>query len=585
MEFFSATELFRSLDKNVLKQIAENCEVLHVASGKILVAQGEPGDSVYFVVYGRLRAFTLTENGEKNIVGEIGRGECMGEMAIFTDEVRSATVYAIRDSVLLKLSKSQFEALMIQYPQAMTVIIKLIIKRLQKSLLGPAYRVSISTIAVVPLTHGTPVQIFIQKLIETLKKNNKTVLHLNHQRILSKLANDYDLTAWLNEQEARYNYVIYEAGPQLNNWTQQCLRQADRILLVSHFNAKNKLNFTNLHGYSLARQELVLLHEDKSNTPHNTRHWLKQLKVADHHHIMMDESEDYARLVRRLTGHAIGLVLGGGGARGFAHIGVIRALEEAKIPIDIVGGTSMGAFVAAAYAMGWDYEKMFYKIQKVYRNPWSLFDFTLPMVSLLAGRKASKIVKELFGNTYIEDLWKKFFCISSNLTRARVMVHERGKLAESVRASGALPGVVPPVIQGGDFLVDGGVLNNLPVDVMNRFCDEGPVIAVDVSSSIDLEVKTRYRDSLSGWKVLYHKMNPFVKSLNVPHLIDILMRTTELSSVALQHEHLRMADLYLAPPVKNFGILEFDAAEQIINIGYKFARKKINEWQTGFFKF
>ena len=230
--------------------------------------------------------------------------------------------------------------------------------------------------------------------------------------------------------------------------------------------------------------------------------------MADYHHLRADRPGDVARLARMITGTGCGLVLGGGGARGLAHLGVIRALEEAGVPIDVVGGTSMGAIMAGLYALG-----------LATRSGWRgsppspaigrrLVTPTLPLIALSAGRYLDRILSENLGSAPIEDLPLRFFCISANLNRAEEVIHERGPLWPAVRASLSLPGIFPPVYSGGDLLIDGSAVDNVPVDVMRGRVGNGRIVAVNVSPEVEPLTAAPFEAGLSGWRVLGHRINP-----------------------------------------------------------------------------
>ncbi len=275
------------------------------------------------------------------------------------------------------------------------------------------------------------------------------------------------------------------------------------------------------------QQSLILLHPNSNQEPRGTHAWLTPRQVSGHYHIRWDREADVARLARFLAGRAVGLVLSGGGTRGFAHIGVIRALAEAHVPIDFIGGTSMGSFIAAQYAMGWDYDLMLQRNMALSR---SVFDFTLPLVALLRGRRLARKLQLAFGERHIEDLWLPYFCVSSSLTRAEAVVHRLGPVWRSLRASAGLPGILPPLAYDGDWLVDGALLNNLPIDIMSNLCDGGIVIAVDVGVSMDMAESVPYGESLSGWQVVWNKVNPFATKLNVPNIATVLL--PQVNSIA-----------------------------------------------------
>jgi predicted acylesterase/phospholipase RssA len=326
----------------------------------------------------------------------------------------------------------------------------------------------------------------------------------------------------------------------------------------------------------IARQEIVLLHPNKDKLPSGTGKWLDIRSLADHHHIVFDNTDDYKRLCRILTGNAISLVLGGGGARGCAHVGLIRAMRELDVPIDAIGGTSIGSIVASAFALGFNTDEMLANIDEIARESDPIKDITLPMVSLMTGGKLNKGLQKMYGDVQIEDLWVKYFSVSANLTKAQTEVHRRGPVWKSVRASMSIPGQIPPVVFDGELHVDGGVLNNLPVDVMRETCD-GIVIANNVSPKIDLNVGAESEITHSGWHYLKEVLNPFSKKMEMPGIFNTLMRSGMLSSIQASNVSKAMADIYMSPPIDKFQLLDFGPAYEIEWVGYKYALETMNE--------
>ena len=591
----ASTTLFGALGESALRDVEAALEWVHLPGGATLFYQGDRADCLYIVINGRLRVTVVDcTNGERT-VSEMGRGESVGEMAILTGEPRSATVRAVRDTELAKFSQAGFDRLVEKYPQMMRQFACLIVRRLQSTTQGKGAIHTVTAIAVVPASKEAPLCDFTDRLAAAFATIGPT-LHLSSRRLDSALGNgaaqtlrdnarNSTIVTWLNEQEAKYQFVIYEADPVLSPWTSRCLRQADRLLLVGCADTEPRCGEIEAEllrlraGMAPVRTELVLVHRTGSGQPSGTHRWLTTRTVDTHHHVRFHSATDFARLARFLAGHAVGLVLGGGGARGFAHIGVIRALTEADIPIDFIGGSSMGAVIAAQYALGGDYETMLALNRKGWIESRPLTDYTIPVVALIVGRRMLKMLAAMFGDTQIEDLWLPYFCVSSNLTRAEVMAHREGLLRKWLRASISVPGIGPPLLEPEGLLADGGVLNNLPADIMQSLC-AGPVIAVDVSSRVDLTMTPAYRDGVSAWHLLWERMNPLAQKLTVPNIFYILVRTATLGSAHAAKSIKDQVDLYLHPPVEQFGKFEWKALEQIADVGYRYAQRAIAEWKS-----
>ncbi len=591
-ELLGSTGLFNVLDRPTLQAVERELEWVRLPGGTTLFQQGDTGDSLYVLVHGRLSVSIVHEDGQERPIGEVSRGEVVGEMAVLTGEPRSANVHAIRDSQLVKFSKDAFERVVGSNPQAMMLIARRLIMRLRETSRA-TYQTTLATFAVVPLSPDVPLGEFARGIAESFSRMGPT-LHLNRDVLQSALGGsvnstpdsrrDEKVTAWLEEQEEKFQYVIYESDTDSSAWSNLCVRQADRVLLVAAGGAHPgsatvEDQIQNLCACkTIARKELVFLHPNGTTRPGGTGAWLGSLGAGDmHHHIRHESRADFDRLARILTGNAVGLVLGGGGARGFAHLGIIRAFADVGIPIDMIGGTSMGSVIAAQYALGCDYQEMIELNRKGWLEMDPLKDKTIPVMALLACRKLDSMIEMMFGDARIEDLWLKYFCVSANLTRAEMMVHRDGPLAKWVRASMAIPGVALPVFDNGDLIVDGGVLNNLPGDVMKRICG-GPVIAVDVSPQKDLAVDPQMVHAPSSWKILWNNVNPAAEPTHLPNLLALMMRTTMLGSTSKSQEVARDVDLYLRPPIDGFGIFEWKSLEKLAQAGYEFGRTKLEEW-------
>ena len=240
----------------------------------------------------------------------------------------------------------------------------------------------------------------------------------------------------------------------------------------------------------------VLLHSQTEKHPTKTKLWFHGRQLQTYHHVRYDVDNDYARLSRFIAGQSVGLVLGGGGARGLAHLGVIRALEDSGIPIDFIGGTSQGAFMGALYANTLSSSAMVEPCKQF----GSIFGFfriitglTLPVLSWFHGGTFTKSIQRALGTNQIEDLWIPYFCITTNMSSNDMDIHTVGSLWKYVRASMSVLGLLPPVIDSdGEIMVDGGYVNNLPVDIMQTVCNPALIIASDVEDKDNSSFKDVY---------------------------------------------------------------------------------------------
>ena len=580
---------FKGMSQAVLKDLEAEMELMLCPSGACLMREGDDCDGSYVVVSGRLRVTHQHAGGEPRVSTEVGRGQTVGEMGILTGDKRTATVCAIRDTLMAKLSVEGFERLLRKHPHELVKhFAGAVINRLWTQTLGKARdKNSVVTIALIPAGNSVPLTDFSRRLAEALSGHGPTLLlnsdllgeFLSPKDIAQTPLADPDnlsITRWLNHQESTYRYILYQSDSEPSEWTKRCLRQADRVLLVGDATVsarKGEIEEDLLTDpiYRQLPRSLVILHQ--GHVVHErTEAWLREREVRYHYHVCPSDEQDMARLGRLASGKGVGLVLSGGGARGFAHIGAIRALREAGIPIDKVGGSSMGSIVAGMTALRWDYRTM---IDQACAFKYRM-DYTYPAVALTTGNSITRQLKKGFGEQKIEDLWINFFCVSTDLNSARQRVHDQGLLWKYVRASMSVPGLFPPVIEGNSFLVDGAVFNNMPVDVMRRQDDIGPLIAFD--APVRLETETRIEGSFSGWQALTRKLNPATRSLALPSLTKTLMASWLIKSDEARETMRNLADFYLLFPVQEFGLLDFNRVKETAERGYAYTSEKLAEW-------
>jgi NTE family protein len=592
LDLLGPLAFFANLQPVILEDIARCCAEVAVPAGDYVFRQGDISDALYIVSAGRLEVSLESADGKVVSLAEVGRGQVVGEMGLLTGDPRSATLRSLRDSLLLRLSKERFEELIFSHPALIRRIACNLSERLKESNIRARHpRHAAKTFTVIPAGAAAPTKAFIEKLLRAFNQIGRARL-IDGRAVSEAVAtgdlSDRVMVNWLNEQEAQYDFLIYEADLHPSDWTSRCIRQADRLLAVARFESDKRLNEIEANLASMSARSrgshphmhLVLLHGDSTVQPNGTLDWLAGRSVERHHHVWTDSTSSYTRLARVLAGRAAGLVLGGGGARAFAHIGAIRALEEAGVTIEAIGGTSQGALIAAQYANGLSPVQMLETNRVMFREfrPFR-GDYTLPFYSFVSGKRTNKGLQNLFGNTHTSDLRIPFFCISNNLSHATVIVHRSDPVWKAVRCSMGLPGLMPPIINSGQLIVDGGVLNNLPVDVMRSQC-QGAVVAVDVSPPVDLLTDCEDRDSLGSYDFIRRKLFGRKGSAGIPHVIEILMRTAFLASISRREELSRQADLCIHPPMAGYSLLGWENLEQLVEVGYQVTRERLKQWDN-----
>ncbi len=562
--------LFKGLDVALVRQIGAAADWLSLPGGATLFRAGERPDALYVVLSGCLGVFLPESDptgarAPQQIRGRVVAGGTVGEMGLISGRPRTAHVVALRDTELARVSRESFDRVFGQHPDAMLRIARLTVDRLEQSQTRATNLLhGARTFTLIPQSLEIDVGGFATEFVKALSSCGRTELvwsvraaaHTSH---------------WFHRLEAANDYVVYVADPQPSVWSNLCVRQADALLLLARAesNVGNWAVLEGQRGPSLApqRAELILMHDEQIQRGASAR-WIERHVGMPHHHVT--GAADIQRIARMLTGRGIGVVLSGGGARGFAHIGIVKALREAGIPIDLVGGTSMGGILGAGVALRWTIEELTDRFRHAFVDVNPLRDYTLPFVSLVSGRKVSRLLKNAFGDVTIEDLPLEFFCVSSNLTTGHSEVHRRGELWRWLRASVAIPGVLPPIIHKGEVLVDGGTMNNLPVDAM-RELGRGPVIGCDVGADRAFTSRSEETDVPLPWQLMSWSR----RRRHLPNIFQILWRAGMVNSSAMTAAHREKTDLLLQPPLAQIDMLNWKAFGKAIDAGYEYAARRL----------
>lgn len=587
IEVLRASAVFGALEHAVIEDLADVLQLQNVRGGDTVLREGEPSTCMFFVISGGLRVSRRDAVGNQLLFNEFRPGASVGEEGLVLEQPRAADVNAVRDSTLAVLHKTDYEALLALHPMALNrVFVQAIYNYLKHNL--PSKIRHAESIVVVPLNSDADALEVSRGLTRAFaKKGSAQCVSLadNAAFVESCGLEDADQIRRQEMLEEGVEHLVYEAGMHASAWTRRAFRQADQVVFVgsagaSHAIAALEHQLMDEPGYLLKRRHLVLLHAPDVRYPAPWGPWREGRDVERFYPMRRGHSGDYDRLVRFLTGNAVGLVLGGGGARGFAHLGVLRALQESGIAVDLVGGNSMGALIGAQYACDVPLDEIRERTQKFATGGEYP---TLPLISLVSGYRVRRDLETMFGDLQVDGLWRPFFAAACNLTKGCTTIQDRGPLWRAVLASNSPAGLFPPVPIDGDLLVDGAILENVPVAAMRmrlgaaheRRHGNGTIIAVDVDMLEELRAPTG-ASHLSLWKTM--KAVLMRGSVHAPTIGPIMYRAGHIGGMSQRSKAIGLADYYLEPPVRHFSMMGYRSSSEICEIGYRYTLEHVRNW-------
>ncbi|MFM2337780.1 MAG: hypothetical protein RL115_973 [Bacteroidota bacterium] len=559
------TKLFGELDEEHLQLILSIAQQQTYEAGEYVFKQGEIGNAFYIVLSGRFRALE-TVDSNIYILGDISTGDPIGEFSLFTKEPHSASIVALRRSNLLCIDANQYHTIIKEFPIIANTLTKIIIDRLKHNAHQRKKDAAPKNIAVVNLQPDNDVSAFTESIEKQFNKmglgitiyNDETHSHNSNQAVFDRM-----------EKNPGLNFLSCDAAHI--SWAKECITYCDLIIVATNFYANSNLyeieQKLNLYADNLMNKKIYLLflHPENADMPRHTSNWFKDRTFELHLHIRKNNMADVRRFCRIVTHQAVGLVLGGGGARGFAHVGVVKAMQEAGLEFDFIGGTSAGAIYSVALSFAdFDIQKVMGYCKLAAEKKLTSNDFTMPFLSLMSGKKMRKFLAEMLGNVFLEDLWVNCYCVSTNYTAATVQVHEKGLACLQIEASIAIPGVFPPVIIDKHLHVDGGVVDNLPVAAMQKK-PVRHIIAVSLSAEnttlVDL---TKIPGS---WQLFWDKFRR-KKKTTLPGLSSILINSITINSRHKMEASKPNTSIFLELDLKEYKFLEWGRWQQIVQKGY-----------------
>lgn len=578
---------FGIVDEETLAFASGSVSWKTLVQGEALVTEGDRSDAMYFVVRGRVVASRYDPvNDETVIVGESGRGEAVGEIGLLANTPRTATVSAARDTVVAELSEAVFLSLVERQPR---MAIDLCLRAIARATENRLHSAATNVLAVVGA--GVPeISSITAWIVETLSEFG-TVSHLSPELVDGTLGlpgisqtprneiGDIRVSRMVHELELEADHLVVSLGGNPGPWTRRALGMADRVLILvpADMTETQAQEVDSLLGGcpTAVARTLVIVQPSASVVPSGSTQVKERFGAESVIQVVGSSKADVARLARISVGRGNALILGGGGGRGFAHIGVFRALTEFGFPIDIVGGTSIGAVMGTVIADAKSSDEI---------TRWAathfprVLDYTLPVVSLIKGNRIARAATDTFADRDVEDLWRTYFAISADLTSSRTHVHDSGSVALAIRATSAIPGVMPPVPYGEALLIDGGVLNNLPIDVARSITPRGKVVAVDVAPPRGPGAHGDYGLSVSGWAALRSSFgsdrSPY------PRISAVLMRSMITASMQERDRQVQddLADCYLDLDIRGVSMLDFDDPATVAQQGYEAATPALERW-------
>jgi NTE family protein len=559
-DFLGRVPLFAGLDSSLREALSTRARAVRIGAGEWLFREGDSGEAMYVVRAGRLEVVDETAN---TVIRELGRGDALGELALLTDSPRSASVRAGRASDLLMVERSDFEELLHGSPALSLALNRALGEQLRATHAAVSNaRPRPTTVALLALDDRVPVAELARGLVAALERHLGSVL-LGGSEVAPPAQDAEPASVYgplLDHAEARHDIVVLDGGSILSAspWTEFCVQQADRILAVTAgdplpdaLRGRRDLRGCDLVGHEVAPGSGAL------------EVWAAWLDPIESHVVReAHRDSDLRRVARRLSGHSVGVVLSGGGARAFSHIGVLEELTAAGLSIDRVLGVSMGAFVGALFAMGLEGDEIDACCFEEWVQRRPLADYTVPRHSLIRGERVKAMLHRTFGAIAIEELPRSFTSGCAELRSGSFVLKRYGPLWEAVGLSMSLPIIAPPQARGRELFIDGSLVDNLPVGAMADL-GEGPVIAVDVKASFDRKANDR-RGGHAGAGAERPGQGR-IRAARPPGLGETLTRVLLLGAANTSDAARRHADLIIKPRAEGIGLLEFhqlDAARE-----------------------
>ncbi|NWG72091.1 MAG: patatin-like phospholipase family protein [Parvularculaceae bacterium] len=550
---------FRALDDHSVRRFAERGSWFSLAGGSELFRQGSRSNALFFVLAGRL-VVVRQRGGTEEVVGYVRAGEPVGEMSLLSGEAHSASVYALRDTELVSLAGAEVEDIMERDADLAIVLARSVLARARRPQ-DSQQRSAPRVFALIATSPSIDVDRRARDIAAIIEELGLSVRRLGES--------DGDFSPDFEALEGASDVVLLATRVGDTFLFRFTLRHADRFYVLARRDARPPRPFPlALEENSPAKRfrlvDLVMLEEGVPAAA--VRDWSDAVGANRIFHWADDSGA--ARIARAIAGKTVGLVLSGGGARAYAHVGAIRALREAGVPIDFIAGASMGAIVGACAAMGWDDAEIDRRIRMSFVASNPLGDHVLPVVALTRGRLVEQRLEQNFGDALIEEMKIPFLCVSSELTTGAVFVHREGLVRKALRASISIPGILPPVAVADRLYVDGAVVDNFPTDLMSE-THRGVTIGVDVARKGSIDAA----DFINPPGFLQWIWRNGFRS--APPIVTLLMRSA--TARVDQMPKGRAPDILVTPEAPGVALRDWKKYDIAVEDGYRAMKREIAE--------
>ncbi|MEM1243751.1 MAG: patatin-like phospholipase family protein [Pseudomonadota bacterium] len=578
------SDLFKDKNEKVFKSLLKISSPITLEKNAALFNYGDTADALYILVHGRLAS--ISKNAEISAI--IKPGELVGEIGVFANSSHMLTIKALRRSKLLKIDGPTFLKLCETNPDLLKEVNQLLINRLRSTLqLIEHKEVKRRCSCIITSSSKIDYQHFFTALNLSLD-NSKTLIVAQSQFLKEETNSKLKVEQLFNSLEDEYENLIYIAHPTSDQyWWNACINNADKLYILVDTQKqkiydpllKKKLEY---ETSDVVERNLILLREHARQNIKGSQRWIENYACKNHYHVALDDTASIKRFMRFLLDIQVSLTISGGLFRGWAAIGMLKALYENDIPIDIIGGTSIGAVVAAAHIFCEnDYDNLYEFFNKIYtaeERPFRFHRYTIPITSFLSSANGTLALKKLFKSKTIEDLPLNFFCVGFNLTQAQPHIFRNGLLWLALRATSALPVLIPPVEINSELIVDGAINNNFPIDIMHTILENtGLYIGIDLGNCRGIPEKYHFPPILKPLNLLLYKLG--LKHYTLPKLNKVLHDSLFANTTIASRKNAKLANVLIRPDLTEYNQLALERAKvrDLIELGYACAMENLEK--------